>query len=116
MAPSKQTYTHVLQCSPTSVGLAQAHPNNNRYIGFPEYGNTTLPRQQTAFVLHYSVAYFDCITALQCRTSVQGRAQMHYIDLSDIHASSLHALAPPLMEVLHHSALNPVTQSNCATE
>ena len=29
MATSKQTYTHVLQCSPASVGLAQARPNHN---------------------------------------------------------------------------------------
>ena len=28
MATRRQTYTRILQCSHTSVGLAQAHPNN----------------------------------------------------------------------------------------
>ena len=27
MATSKPTYTYILQCSPASVGLTQAHPN-----------------------------------------------------------------------------------------
>ena len=32
MATSRHTYTHILQCSPASVGLAQAHPNQNRRV------------------------------------------------------------------------------------
>ena len=31
-ATSKQTYTHILQCSPTNVGLAQAHPNYTSFL------------------------------------------------------------------------------------
>ena len=52
------------------------------YIGFPEYGDMTLPRRQAAFFLqfwveveHYSIAYFDRITmfkALQRKISVKG--------------------------------------------
>ena len=30
MATKKQTYTRVLQCSPASVGIAQARPNNRQ--------------------------------------------------------------------------------------
>ena len=43
-------------------------------------------------IKHYSVAYFDRVTAfkvLQPGTSVKGGAHMHYVDLSGIHASSL---------------------------
>ena len=32
MAASRQTYTHDLQCSHASVGLAQARPNNRWYL------------------------------------------------------------------------------------
>ena len=41
---------------------------------------------------HYSVAYFDCITAfeaLKCSTSIKGRAHTHYVDLSGIDAALL---------------------------
>ena len=54
-------------------------------------------------------------TTLPCSkhcTSINTRC----IDLSGIHASSLHVWAPPLTEVLHYSAFNAVTWSNYALE
>ena len=46
----RQTYTRVLQCSHASVGLTQAHPNNNLYLlsvacvnrRFPEHNHKEL--------------------------------------------------------------------------
>ena len=43
-------------------------------------------------------------------------AHKRYIDLSGIYASSLHVLAPPLMEVLRYSTSNAVTQSKYVME
>ena len=43
-------------------------------------------------------------------------AHTRYIDLSGIHASSLHVWAPPLSELLRYSALNVIMQSICTTE
>ena len=56
----------------------------------------------------YSVAYFDRIAAFEVPyhwTSVKGGAHMHFVDSSDIHASTLHVRALPLTEVQRYMAL-----------
>ena len=67
----------------------------------------------------YSVAYFDRIAAFKvpyCWTSIKGRAHMRFLDLLDIHASTKHVWAPPLMEVQRYSASNTAMRSKYTTE
>ena len=55
----------------------------------------------------YSITYFDCIAAFEAPyrwTSVKGGAHTHFVDSSDIHASTLHVWAPPLTEVQRYGA------------
>ena len=54
---------------------------------------------------HYSIAYFDCVTA-----SIKGGAYTHCVDVLGIHASTLCYEPLPLTEGLHYSALNAVMQ------
>ena len=67
----------------------------------------------------YSVVYFNCIAAFKapyCWTSVKGGAYMCFVDSLDIHASTKHIWAPPLMEVQRYGALKAAMQSKYATE
>ena len=67
----------------------------------------------------YSVAYFDCIAALEVLyrwTSIKGGADMHFIDLLVIHASTKRVWAPPLREVQQYGASKAVMWSKYTTE
>ena len=64
-------------------------------------------------IKHYSVAYFDHVTALQvlkCRTLDKGGARMCCVNVVSIHKFTHCVRAPPLMGVLCYSALNTVIQ------
>ena len=54
---------------------------------------------------HYSIVYFDYVTA-----SIKGGAYMHCVDASGIHASTLRYEPLPLTEGLHYSASNAGTR------
>ena len=49
--------------------------------------------QSRVEIEHYSIAYFDHVTAFEAlyrSTSIKGGARMCYVDLSDIDGASLH--------------------------
>ena len=67
----------------------------------------------------YSVVYFGRIAAFEVPyrwTSVKGGAHTHFVDSSDIHASTLHVWAPPLPEVQRYGASSTAMRSKYATE
>ena len=67
----------------------------------------------------YSIAYFDRIATFETPyrwTSVKGGGHMRFVDLLDIHASTKHVWALPLMEVQWYGASNVAMRSKYATE
>ena len=66
----------------------------------------------------YFVAYLDCIAAFEAPhrwTSNKGGAHMHFVDSSDIHASTLHVWAPPLTEVQWYGTSSTAMRSKYVT-
>ena len=67
----------------------------------------------------YSIAYFDHIAAFEapyCWTSVKGGAHTSFIDSLDIHATTKHVWAPPLMEDQQYGTSKAAMQSKYAAE
>ena len=76
MAASKQTYTRVLQCSSSSVGLAQARPNySNIRTPTPPRARMGVAKRLLAFdsLCGASVRVTDCVLAFRARTGVAKR-------------------------------------------
>ena len=70
---------------------------------------------QPCVEIDYSVAYFDRIAAFKALyrwTSIKGEAHMCFVDLLDIHASTKHVWAQPLMEVQWYGTSNTTMWSN----
>ena len=68
---------------------------------------------------HCSVAYFDRITtfeALQCRTSVKGRAYTRCVNVASIDEFTQRVWVLPLTEAPHQSASNKAMRTKYATE
>ena len=75
--------------------------------------------QSPVEIKHYSVGYFDRVTAFEVlwrRTSLKAGAHMLCVNVSGIYASMQCVSAPPLTEVPCYSASNMVVQSIYATE
>ena len=75
--------------------------------------------QSCVEIKNYSVMCFDHITAFEVPyhwTSVKSGAHMRFVDLLDIHASTKHIWALPLMEVQRYDALNTAMRSKNTPE
>ena len=67
----------------------------------------------------YSIVYFNRIAAFEALyrwTSFKGGADMRFVDLLDVHASTKHVWAPPSTEVQWYGASKIIMRSKYATE
>lgn len=67
----------------------------------------------------YSIVYFNRIATFEASyrwTSIKGGAHTHFVDSSDIHASTKYVWTPPLTEVQKYNTSNTTIRLKYATE
>ena len=89
----RHTYTCILQCSPTSVGLAQAHPINYKYLPFDLWPYTGTTGSMMALSL------------VDSTTPVRGASHTSFQSVSTIFLALTRHVAPL---PIHQSAVSSV--------
>ena len=95
------------------------HSRTERYLPVCIYWSKIKYMWQSSVEIEgFSIVYFDRIAAFKAPyrwTSIKGGAHMPFVD-SDIHASTKHTWALPLMEVQWYGASKAAMWSKYATE